>query len=503
MTRFSICTIALTVACIASAAPADTGALLSRVPHGANAIAIIDVDGLVKSPMGVKEHWKEKLKNAYAATPMMVPPNVARLVLASWIDPGSLAPIWEASVMEMKTTPSMEKIAKAENGYVDTIGDKQAVWTPINAYFVRLDSKIIGTIAPANRQFAARWARQGGSSGDTLSPYLKAAADSMDDKTTYLFAIDLEDVTSPRKVRRRVESESFDSLAGKNIDPEKLAQVISSLKGITLRVSVDDTATGMGVIEFGQSPAILADVAKPLVLEILDQCGAAIDDFNDWTVAVKGNAILLDGKLSKDGMRKLFSIVNPPNPNAAGVSDDDQPSSQKPAGGSTDSNAVVAASKQYYTTVSDIIDNVGKKVRNSSSMTQGAAWVARDARRIDRLPTLNVDPDLVKWGIDVSGGLNDIASTVGVGGLQARSATVGIQDPYSYGGGTASGYQMGREGINPNDSVDRRNVQRQRRAALAAEKAKTGQAAVQILRQIDTSRATIRAAMTQKYKAQF
>jgi len=492
---------ALLIACLARGAIAADSSLLSRIPPGANAIALIDVDKLLKSPLGVKEKWKEKLKNDFATTPMLVPPNAARLVLASSIDPNTVAPMWEVSVIELTTTPSMEKIAKAENGYVDTIAEKQAVWSPANAYFVRLDSKVLGTVAPANRQFAARWARQG-ASGNAVSPYLQAAADSMDDKTAYLFAMDLEDVTSPRKVRRRVESESFESLAGKNLDPEKVAQVISSLKGVTLRVSVDDSASGIGVVDFGRSPALLADVAKPLLLEILDQCGAAVDDFNDWNVAVKDNAIVLDGKLSKDGLRKLFSIVNPPNPNAAGVLEDGQPAAPTPER-SAYTTAVAAASKQYYTTVSDIIDNVGKKVRNSSSMTQGATWVARDAQRIDRLPILNVDPDLVKWGIDVSGGLNDIAATVGVGGLNARSATVGIQDAYSQGGGTASGYQMGREGINPNDSVDRRNVERQRRATLAAEKAKTGQAAVQILRQIDTSRATIRAAMTQKYKVQF
>ncbi len=493
---------ALLIACLARGAIAADSGLLSRIPPGANAIAFIDVDKLLKSPLGVKEKWKEKLKNAFAATPMLVPPNAARLMLASSIDPNTVAPIWEVSVIELTTTPSMEKIAKAENGYVDTIAEKQAVWSPANAYFVRLDSKVLGTVAPANRQFAARWARQGGAPGDSVSPYLKAAADSMDDKTSYLFAMDLEDVTSPRKVRRRLESGSFESLAGKNIDPEKLGQLFASLKGVTLRVSVDDAATGMGIIEFGRSPAMLADVAKPLLLEILEGCGAAIDDFNDWNVAVEGNAIVLGGKLTKDGMRKLFSIVEPPSPNAAGVSGDGETAAAR-SEEKADANAVVAASKQYYTTVSDIIDNVGKKVRNSSSMTQGATWIARDARRIDRLPILNVDPDLVKWGIDVSGGLNDIASTVGVGGLNARSATVGIQDAYSQGGGTASGYQMGREGINPNDSVDRRNVERQRRATLAAEKAKTGQAAVQILRQLDTYRATIRAAMTQKYKVQF
>jgi hypothetical protein len=347
---------------------------------------------------------------------------------------------------------------------------------------------------------SGRWLRRGPTAGE-LSPYLQSAVAAPGDDS-YVFAMDLEDVTSPRKVRRRLEEESFASLDGKNIDVDKVGQLLASLKGLTLRVKVDDDATGIGVIEFGRPAAPLAGVAKPLLLEILDQCGAMVDDFNDWKVTVKGNTIALDGKLSADGLRKLFSIVDPPSPMAAGDGDDSKPAA--PGDKPTDEKAVVAASKQYYAAVADIIDNVGKKIRNSASMTQGAAWVARDARRIDRLPILNVDPELVSWGTQVSTGLGNLAGVVGVGGLQARSRTVGIADAYTSGADSGwAGNVVGAQGINPNDSVDRRNVTRQRRAAAADEKAKTAQVAVQMFREIETSRAQVRAAMTQKYKVSF
>ncbi len=482
------------------AARADDTNLLSRIPPGANAVAVIDVDKILNSPMGIQEHWKDKLKNAYAAKPLIVPPSASRLVLASLIDPSTMQPAWEVSVIELKTSPSMKNIARAEGGFVDTIAEKQAAWSPINAYFVRLDTRLLGTVAPANRQFTARWARRGASQGDNLSPYLQTATASMDAKTSYLFAMDLEDATSPGKVRRRIEMGDFESLADKTVNAEKIASVLASIRGVSLRVSIGDEPVGSGVVEFGRPAAALADIAKPLLLEVLAKFGVAIDGLDTWNVAVKGNNLTLDGKLPIEGLRQLFSIVDPPSPLPTADSDDDQPGSSKSGNDSEKNNAaVVAASKQYYAAIAKIMDNIGKKIRGSTSMTQGAKWVAGDARRIARLPIVNVDPDLVNWGTEVSSRLNDLAAAVGVGGLQARSRAVGIQDA-----NVSGGYSRELEiRSDPNDQINQQNVKRQRAAATAEQKAQTAQIATRILSDIETSRSQIRAAMVQKYNAEF
>lgn len=495
-------TLSLATVMCCSQLPARAGdaELLSRLPHGANAIVIIDVEQILSSPMGVKGHWKENLKNAYAEKPLIVPPNASRLALASMINPSTMQPEWEVSVMELRTTPSMKKIARAEDGFQETIADKQAVWSPIDAYFLRLDSRMIGTVAPANRQFAARWARDGGSQAANLTPYIQQAAGLMDAKTSYLFAMDLQDAASPDKIRRRIEMGDFDYLADEKVDAEEIASVFAGIRGVTLRVSIGDEAVGSGVVEFAGSTAPLKDFAKPMILQALGGFGAAIEGLDTWKVAVKGNSITLSGKLPTEGLRQLFSIVDPPSPLPTDDSDDDESETSKTAQASDKSDAaVVAASKSYYAAITKITENVGKKIRGSTAPTEGAKWVAADARRIGRLPIMNVDPDLVAWGTDVTMQLNELASAVGIGGFQVRSRAVGIQDAYV--SGTHSSELEIRS--DPNDRIAKQNVRRQRLAASAEQRAQTSQIATKIMMEIEASRAQIRTAMVQRYNVEF
>ena len=66
------------------------------------------------------------------------------------------------------------------------------------------------------------------------------------------------------------------------------------------------------MVDFGRDTAILASFAKPLLLELLSQSGALIDDFETWQVGAKGKQVSFEGKLSNDGLRRLLSVVEPP-----------------------------------------------------------------------------------------------------------------------------------------------------------------------------------------------
>lgn len=491
---------------ISTTAFADVNNLLSKIPPGANAIAVINVKGVIETPMGKQNNWKEKLADAYAAKPLIVPPDATQVVLAAWINPSSMRPVWEASVMELSRAPSMERIAKAERGFTETVADKPAAWSPINAYFIRLDSRLLGALSPADRQYLARWANQSGSVGDVVSPYLQSAINGMDPATDYLFAFDLQNAVSPKRVRRRIALDEFDCLVGKNVDAEKFGATLGSLKGVNLQVDITDAAAGKGVIEFGQSAAPLAPYAKALTIEALGKFGVAIDDFQNWDASAKGNTITLSGKLSREGLRELFSIVDPPSPVQTADPDspataDKQAASGAPAAPADNDDPTAAASKSYYGAVGEIIDGLNVKIRRAPSMIQSGTYIARDARRIDRLPILHVDPALIQWGTSVSTQIDQLAGTLSVGGFQARSNTIGIQNAQINTINDADYSAVAQ--VDPNDAVNRINVTRQRRAALAAAKAQTGQAATQLLRDIETSRAQVRAAMTQKYNTNF
>lgn len=474
--------------------------LARRLPRGVSCVAYINVESLLGSKLGTEENWRAKLSDAYAIRPLVVPPSAQHVVSASRIAPGNLEPLWEVSVIQVSRTLSMERIAKEASGFPESLGRTMAAWTPANAYFVRLDSKLLGVVYPADRQFAARWSEQPDSSSESLSPYLQAAISEVGPKTGYLFALDLQDAVSPKRVRRRLDMEEFDCLSGKSFDARKISDIIASLKGLKLTVEVDSDIDGRCVIEFGHRVAPLAEFAKPLVLEVLDQAGASIEDLGQWTITAKDTSILAGGKLSTEGLRRLCSVVNPPSPTQTDDESDASAAETPEPAAAASIAAQAAASKRYYGAVAKVLDGFEKRVRTAESLSKSATFLARDARTISRLPILNVDPELIRWGADVNSKLLDVASVLGVGGLQVRARAESVADARY----NTERYTPGETVItDPNDEVDRRNTVRQRRAAVAEEKAKAVQQAVAALKDMEASRSHIRAAMTARYKIEF
>lgn len=496
---FRFMVMALTIGLASGQTFADVSALAKRLPAGANVVAYIDVESILGSKLGVKEGWRAKLKEAYASTPLIVPPSAKQVLMASWLEPNGAEPKWEVSLIELATTPSLERIAKDEKGFTESIGDKLAAWMPTNAYIIRLDTKLLGVVSPSDRQFAARWCARGAGSSDALSPYLHSAVSKIEPKTAYMFALDLENMVSEKRFRRRLALDEIACLAGKDIDVNKFCDVLASVKGMKLVVQVGDDISGNCTIEFGQPVADLGAHAKPLLLEVLDKTGAGIDDFNDWKESSKGNTVQLSGKLSMDGFRRLLSVVDPPNPHetdepAAGSGPDKSSGQATPA-------MVAEASQKYYKAAADILDGIGKQVSTANALTNGATFVARDARRLSRLPLLNVDPELAHWGTSVSSRLMQVAANLGVGGFNSQAGALRVQE--SWVNDNVNDYTYGVRRVDPNDDVNRRNANRQRMAATAEAKAATLKEISQVLQDIETSRASIRATMTQRHKVEF
>lgn len=488
---------AFVVVCVLSlaSASADVSDLVKRLPSGGNCIAVINVEALLTSKLGVKEQWKSQMADAYATKPMTVPPGAKLVVMSSWLEPASVESMWEASVIQFAKSLSMERIARDENGFSERIGDRLAAWTPKNAYYLRLDTSLLGVVSPADRQFAARW---NAAKGGTPSPYLNAALAGMNPGTHYLFALDLQEAVSEKRFRRRVELNEFDCMTNPELDVRKVAEAIASLEGLTLSVSVADDISGNCVISFAKPVSVLSVIAKPLLMEVLAKAHVSISDFDNWKVSVKDNAITASGKLTTDGLRELCSVVNPPCP---GDTEEAASESESKSASAPDPATVALASQKYYRAVSKVVDNFAEKARSAASLAKGATYVARDARHIARLPILNVDPELVRWGNGISNGMTDVAAVLGVGGINARSRADNIMDAYA----TAQPIETssGQVARSTDDAVTRQNIARQRRAAADEEKARALQQATEVLKNIQASRGQIRAAMTAKYKVEF
>src|SRR5262249_15146445 len=130
---------------------------------------------------------------------------------------------------------------------------------------------------------------------------------------------------------------------------------------------------------------------------------------------------------------------------------------------------------------------------------QNALWFDKWARKIDRLPLVNVDKDLLGFGQYISGSLRDMATSVRGIGIQsgARTAQVYQQVSTSYNAG------MSYWGGGASYDAEWNNVDGERRAIRAEERAKGATSARGIASDIEDATAKIRVAMTQKYNVEF
>lgn len=408
--------------------------------------------------------------------------------------------------MELDAAPAVAAIANAEQGIVDSVGEKSAAWSPMNAYFVQLEPQILGTVAPANRQFAARWARKKHTLGGAfLSSYLRAAATTLESGTEFALAMDLEDVVNPRRALARIKAGEFPSLVGnEELDANAIAKLAATLKGITIRVDIAEEAAAKCSVDFGEDASALTAVGKALFLDVLARVGAKLDDAEGWTASVKRNSLVLEGKLSSAGLRQLFSLIEPPAPAlvraSRSTSPPHPPEPPAAAGGTPPPPAAAAevpkvkASQEYFKTVDGILDRLAKSMGTGAKnvgLAEGATWMQRDARRISRLPIVGVDPELVRWAADVSTRLRDASQPLVSGRLQGGAQTAGIVGSFSY-----------NEYDSSNDNEMAR-VEGERRRAALEQRATSVEAAAGIVRELLISRDQVRIAMVEKYKVEF
>jgi len=183
------------------------------------------------------------------------------------------------------------------------------------------------------------------------------------------------------------------------------------------------------VVDVEGDAAIVSAYAKPLLLEILAERGGAINDLYSWTAKAEGREISLSGKLSKTGMRRLMSIVNSP---ASEVPTADSQASQISPG---ELPAIQAkASLKHFRAVTQMAEELKEDMRDAKNLASTSLWFDKYAKRIERLPTLNVDPQLLNYSAFVANHLRQASLAVKTMGIQSGvregQVTSGSVNPY-------------------------------------------------------------------------
>ena len=481
--------------------------LLVRVPRSANALMLIDVGAVHRSPLAVKEDWKGQHAASYANKPMILPPESDRMVLASQMNPNrGFATLWEGAVISLRAPLSPRAVARAEGGYVDEIRGLPAVWTPSDAYVVLFDSKLMGILTPAHRQAVARWVEYTETPpGVAVSDYLQQAADRLDGRTTQIvLAVDLQDAVQPQRLQEALDASPL--VGNDEAKKRQWGRLVSGIRGVTLAVQIGESARGVLRVDFSKSTAPFGKEAKALVLDALAKYGVGLDDFDQWKARLDNQSIVLQGSLSTRAMRKVFSLLELPTTDftsarsRAGQSGETTPPDRTPPQTSQDpAQAAVKASQTYFKSVTTLLDDLEEEFRTNrdARRTMAATFMERYARRIDRLPILNVDEELLEFGAKVAETLRSTSIASRQAGVRTgvRKARAAGYSTYYYGYGSRYAYGDGYYGTRTR-SAQSSEIQRE-------EAAKGRQVRFANWKAIQDARAGIRAKMTQKYNVPF
>ena len=137
-----------------------------------------------------------------------------------------------------------------------------------------------------------------------------------------LLAIDLTDVIQPHELDEKIQDSPL--FKRTKLTSKELIPLMTSLRGASLRVVVRDDALGQLKIEFDQDVTPLKPVAHDLVVQVMQDLGTPIDDIQSWKTKVEGRAILMQGPLSQDGMRRVFSVVELPSAKFSALKEEEE-----------------------------------------------------------------------------------------------------------------------------------------------------------------------------------
>ncbi len=477
--------------------------LTKRIPDGANAIFFVDVNKLQNSPQGKTQNWREKQEQAFEAGIEAIPPQANHFVAAAKLDLDTKQADWQVGLMELKYDPSLPKVAVRYQGTTDYISERPVAILPGDIYVVKFMENIVGYGTPATRQDVARWiARYYDNSLLGLSEYLSEAQSFADAGSPIIVALDLTHVVSPQIVRSRLES--LETLKGKQVDLDQLAKVLASVRGISLGVTVQQSMTGAVKVDFSEDVSMLKDFAKPLLLEILGNQGMMIDEIESWETTVSGNRIQLTGPLYASGLRRIFSLIDAPP--ALQQAKQKAASSDENSEADHEKDLTIAASQIYYKSVVSLLDELRIQKKGRTTMGQISVWFDKYARKIDRLPIANVDPDLLKYGQYVSESLRSGQSAVTDAAARSRIRQNEVPEQYDIstystpiGANWAGQYSWNGWEATPNWQRTGSKMSNVR----MEEQIKGARSANDVMRDIANATADIRRHMTQKYGVEF
>ncbi|WZO98509.1 hypothetical protein EP7_000089 [Isosphaeraceae bacterium EP7] len=472
------------------------GELLTRLPEQANVLVLVDVDGILDSPMGKREGWRDRANNGPTGV-LGVSGDASKFVVAAGLDLQTAQERWKLGMLQTHATPPpLSTLAAREGGYVEQIQTHNVAWTPRDVYLLSFPQKIVGFVAPANRQLLADWLYK------TLvkpRPFPPGWADKAliraDAGSQIVLAVDLADSVSSKGAIAWLKTLDDPTVKLSEINFPSQAGALSGAKLAFLQIDIKDTIHGSIQIEFDSSLTLIKPIARQVVLEILEGYGASLEDIKKWSFGVDDKTITMSGAMDEDSVRRILSIVAAPRLTPtyeSAIEPSETPAvaatkGQQPTPPQQISQADgLKATQRYYAATAGILRDLKRQTPKSSQSQK--LWYDRSAKEIEELPLLYVDTDLLDWGAKMALNVRQMASGINYAAKDRTYRTAGLANGY-YGG-----YGYGVSGSNK--SNDAAVLAKQYNSVVSVQVDQGWQA-------IETSISDMRRQLTTKYKVEF
>ena len=469
----------------------DFDGLARKLPAGTNVLLAIDVEKVLSAPMAVQNNWGNRADDG--SRPVYLPQEADKVLVAAQVDPArGFLRAWEAAVMGLKESLPMRLIAKAEGGYTETIQGMKAAWVPSDAYFFEIEPKTMGLMHPANRQAVSRWAAsQKSRVTSPVSDYLLGAVSAVKVGPQIVLALDTQDVVQAHRMHQSLSQSEVVRKQKLNVD--EITSVMTSMRGLKLRVTITDVARGSLQVDFDKPVTFNDRAAKGLLLGALTNLQAELPGVEDWDVKVSGNTILCSGDTEPDALRRILSMLEIPSTKFSSLKEQDTDEAT--------GDVMAQNSLAYFKSITKLTADLEK---NSKSSRGDNYWMDRYAQKIDRLPILHVDPDLLDFGQKtvetlrlMSGARKNANMSAGI-----RSSNIVSSGGGGYGGYGGYNYGYGNSGYY-NGRANARATMSAANTAKLEERAGASSTKIEGFRLIDNATSEMRRKMTERYNLEF
>lgn len=425
LVRTALLVVAMCAGSSAVAGPFDE--LLPLIPSEANALVFLNPARVRTSAFAKANLLDDYGSAAQAAGSILVSPAVERGVVAARIDFSTLQPTWVTTAVTTNRDIAVTSLGGRSRRQLDSIAGLEAQALANDGFLIRFAPRTVGAAVPDDRQFATRWVRNSTAKRPPmLSPYLEKACGYANELETELVAaFDAEGLLSPTRVREKLpQTEAFQK---QNVSLKDASAVIASLEGVTLGVRFRDHANGKLRFDFADNPVILNNFAKSLALEALNRAGMMIDDFAAWQANVEGHTVFLSGEFSPRGLRQFLSILETP----LRLDEEGTPSAD-----SQNMQLLAKNTLENFKTIQILMRDARypESGQQTGAMTSGsyAQLLDRYAKKIDRLPVVQVDDDMINFAATTAQQLRSMAVSYRSVGIKAGVYSSNITWDFNY-----------------------------------------------------------------------